>query len=93
MMAKGSEFWAAVSSIVASPVAFAAGLANGTYGAATGKGGFEEGFNEASSAILGAAKEFGSEHSGTLTNGVIGGAAATLGGRVVNEGLKRVLRS
>ncbi len=37
-----------------------------------------------------AAKEFGAEHSTTMTKGVVTGAAGALGARIVREGLKHL---
>lgn len=91
-MQSQNEFWAGVVTAVASPVAVAAGIAKGSYDAATGNGAFGDGFNAAAEPIIGAAKRFGGEHGEILTRGVLTGAATTLGGHFVREGLKRLSR-
>jgi hypothetical protein len=85
-----NEFWADVSALAVSPVAVAAGISKGAYDAMTDHGAFIEGFNAAAGPIMKAAREFGSEHGGTMTRGVITGAAGALGARLVNIGLRRI---
>ena len=87
-----NEFWANVSVIAVSPVAIAAGFAKGVYDASTDHGAFNEGFNAAASPIMKAAKDFGAEHGTTMTKGVIGGAAGTLGATIVREAFKLLRR-
>ena len=89
-MANRSQFWAAVSVVAASPVAIAAGTAKGTYDAASGNGAFSQGFEATSKSVIDAAENFGAEHGEFITRGLIGGAAAALGGRIVSESLKRL---
>jgi hypothetical protein len=85
-------FWAEVIGVAASPVAIAAGIVRGSYDAATGSGAFDEGFHAAADPIIASARKFGTEHKETITKGMLGGAAATLGARVVNEGLRHLRR-
>ncbi len=89
-MENTNEFWANVSMAAVSPVAIAAGFAKGAYDASTDNGAFSEGFNAAAGPIMRAAKEFGAEHSTTMTKGVVTGAAGALGARIVREGLKHL---
>ncbi len=89
-MEQTNEFWANAITVVASPVALAAGFARGTYDAATGNGAFNDGFSAAADPIMGAAKKFGAEHGATITKGLLGGAATALGGRIVGEALRRL---
>jgi hypothetical protein len=89
-MAKRSQFWATVCGAAASPVALAAGIVKGTFDSATGGGAFVEGFDRAARPIVETAEEFGAEHGDTITKGVIGGAAAAVGRRLITEGLKHV---
>jgi len=89
-MEQASGFWAAAIAVAASPVAIAAGIAKGSYDAASGAGGFDEGFHAAADPIIETARKFGTEHSETITKGLLGGAAATLGARIVNESLKHL---
>jgi hypothetical protein len=85
-----NEFWADVSVVAVSPVAIAAGITKGTYDAATDNGAFSEGFNAAAAPVFRAAREFGAEHGGIITKGVVTGAAGALGARLVNAGLKHL---
>lgn len=85
-------FWAEVIGVAASPVAIAAGIVRGSYDAATGSGAFDEGFHAAADPIIASARKFGTEHKETITKGMLGGAAATLGARVINEGLRHLTR-
>ena len=91
-MEQTSGFWADVIGVAASPVAIAAGIAKGSYDAATGSGAFDEGFHAAADPIIASARKFGTEHRETITKGRLGGAAATLGARIVNESLKHLKR-
>jgi hypothetical protein len=91
-MEQESGFWADAIGVAASPVAIAAGIAKGSYDAATGSGAFEEGFHSAADPIIRSARKFGTEHKETITKGLLGGAAATLGARIVNESLKHLRR-
>jgi hypothetical protein len=90
-MANRSQFWAAVSVLVTSPVAVAAGAAKGTYDAASGNGAFIEGFDQTARSVVGSAEEFGAEHGEVITRALVGGAAAAIGGRIVTETLKHIL--
>jgi hypothetical protein len=85
-----NDFWANVVTVAVSPVAIAAGIAKGSYDAATGHGPFTEGFNGTAEPIIYGAKRFGTEHSSTITKGIIGGAATAIGGRIVGETLKKI---
>jgi hypothetical protein len=88
--ADSNDFWANVITVAASPVAIAAGIAKGSYDAATGHGPFTEGFNRTAEPIIYGAKKFGTDHSSTITKGIIGGAATAIGGRIVGETLKKI---
>ena len=90
-MEQTGGFWAGAIGVAASPVAIAAGIAKGSYDAATGSGTFDEGFHAAADPIVASARKFGDEHQDAITKGLLGGAAATLGARIVSEGFK-VLR-
>jgi hypothetical protein len=85
-----NEFWANVTVIAVSPVAIAAGFAKGAYDASTNQGAFSEGFNAATSSIMKAAKDFGTEHGTTMTKGIITGAAGALGASIVREAFKHL---
>jgi hypothetical protein len=85
-----NDFWANVITVAASPVAIAAGIARGSYDAATGSGPFTEGFNATAEPIIFGAKKFGSEHGPTITKGIIGGAATAVGARVIGGALKHI---
>jgi hypothetical protein len=91
-MEQTSGFWADALGVAASPVAIAAGIAKGSYDAATGSGAFDEGFHAAADPIVATARKFGTEHKDTITRGLLSGAAATLGARIVNEGLRHLRR-
>ena len=88
---ENNEFWADVSAIAVCPVAVAAGVVKGAYDATTDNGPFVDGFSEAASPIIKAARGFGSEHGTTITRGVVTGAAGAVGARIVSEGLKRII--
>jgi hypothetical protein len=85
-----NEFWANVITVAVSPVAIAAGIAKGSFDAATGHGPFSEGFNGTAEPMIFGAKRFGTEHGPTITKGVIGGAATAIGGRIVSQALKTI---
>jgi len=85
-----NDFWANVITVAASPVAIAAGVAKGSYDAATGNGPFAEGFGATAEPIIWGAKRFGAEHGSTITRGVIGGAATAVGARLVSGVLKAI---
>jgi hypothetical protein len=91
-MEQTSGFWADALGVAASPVAIAAGIAKGSYDAATGSGAFDEGFHAAADPIVASARKFGTEHKDTITRGMLGGAAATIGARIVNESLRHIWR-
>ena len=91
-MEQTGGFWAEVMGVAAAPVAIAAGIVRGSYDAATGSGAFDEGFHAAADPIVASARRFGTEHKETITKGVLGGAAATFGARLVNEGLRHLKR-
>jgi hypothetical protein len=85
-----NDFWAGLSVIAVSPVAIAAGVTRGAYDAATDNGAFSEGFSAAANPIMKAAREFGEEHGGIITKGVVTGAAGALGARLVHAGLRHL---
>jgi hypothetical protein len=85
-----NDFWANVITVAASPVAIAAGIAKGSYDAATGNGPFAEGFGATAEPIIWGAKRFGSEHGPAITKGVITGAATAVGARIVGGALKAI---
>jgi hypothetical protein len=87
---QSNEFWANVITVAVSPVAIGAGIAKGSFDAATGHGPFSEGFSGTAEPIIFGAKRFGSEHGPTITKGVIGGAATAIGGRIVSQALKAI---
>lgn len=89
-MENKNEFWADVSVVAVSPVAIAAGITKGAYDAATDHGAFSQGFNAAAEPMFRAARQFGAEHGGIITKGVVTGAAGALGARLVNAGLKHL---
>jgi hypothetical protein len=91
-MEQTSGFWADALGVAASPVAIAAGIVKGSYDAATGSGAFDEGFHAAADPIVSSARKFGTEHKDTITRGLLSGAAATIGARIVNEGLRHLRR-
>ena len=86
-----NEFWGQVSAIAVSPVAIAAGFAKGAYDASTDNGAFVDGFSATATPIIRKARGFGEEHGGTITKGVVTGAAGTLGARIMREGLRRIV--
>ena len=91
-MEQTSGFWADALGVAASPVAIAAGIVKGSYDAASGSGAFDDGFHAAADPIVASARKFGTEHRETITRGVLSGAAATLGARIVSEGFKIIRR-
>ena len=91
-MEQTGGFWADVMGVAAAPVAIAAGIVRGSYDAATGSGAFDDGFHAAADPMIATARKFGTEHKETITKGMLGGAAATLGARIVNESLRHLKR-
>ena len=87
---QSNEFWANVITVAVSPVAIGVGIAKGSFDAATGHGGFSEGFNGTAEPIIFGAKRFGNEHGPTITKGVIGGAATAVGARMIGGVLKAI---
>ena len=85
-----NDFWANVITVAASPVAIAAGIAKGSYDAASGNGPFAEGFSTTAEPIIWGAKRFGAEHGPTITKGIVGGAATAVGARIVGGALKHI---
>ena len=61
-MEETSGFWADAIGLAASPVAIAAGIAKGSYDAATGSGAFDEGFHAAADPIITSARKFHHAH-------------------------------
>ncbi len=82
-MAKNT-FWGVVTGIAATPVAIAAGVARGAYDAASGNGSFAEGAERTAGGMIKGAQHFGEEHGDLMTKGIITGAAAALGGKIIN---------
>jgi hypothetical protein len=72
--------------------AIAAGIAKGSYDAASGSGSFDDGFHSAADPVIATARKFGTDHQDTITKGVIGGAATAVGARIVGESIKVILR-
>ena len=66
-----NEFWATTAAVASTPVAVVAGLTNGTYRAATGAGGFNDGFEAAMRTVTHSAEKFGNDHGPTITRAVI----------------------
>jgi hypothetical protein len=83
-----NRFWGVVSSVAATPVGLAAGVAKGSYDAVSGNGPFEEGFSKTAGTVIRAANDFGEEHGGLITTGIVGGAAAAVGRRIIDVGLR-----
>ena len=91
-MEETNGFWAGAIAVAAAPVAIAAGIAKGSYDAASGTGSFDAGFHSAADPVIDRARKFGIDHKDTITKGVLGGAATAVGARIVNETIKAVLR-
>ena len=83
-MAK-SKFWGTVTGIAFAPVAIAAGVAKGAYDAASGNGGFAESAEKVTGAMIRSAEDFGEEHGDLITRGIITGAAAAVGNRLIRS--------
>ena len=83
-MAK-SKFWGTVTGIAFAPVAIAAGVAKGAYDAASGNGGFVQSAEKVTGALIRGAEEFGEEHGDLITRGIITGAAAAVGNRLIRS--------
>jgi hypothetical protein len=83
-MAK-NRFWGTVTGIAFAPVAIASGVAKGAYDAASGNGGFAEGAEKVTRGMITSAEEFGEEHGDLITRGIITGAAAAAGSRLVRS--------
>lgn len=79
-----SIFWGTVTGIAVTPVAIAAGIAKGTYDAASGNGSFAEGAEKTAGDMIRGAEQFGEEHGDLITRGIITGAAAAVGGKLIN---------
>jgi len=86
-----SKFWGTVSGIAFSPVAIAAGVAKGAYDAASGNGSFAEGAEKVTGSLIKNAEHFGEEHGDLITKGIITGAAAAVGGRLIGRLPRRLL--
>jgi hypothetical protein len=76
-------FWGTVTGIVATPVALAAGVAKGAYDAASGSGTFADGAEKTAGGMIRGAERFGEEHGDLITRGIITGAAAAVGGKLI----------
>ncbi len=76
-------FWGTVTGIVATPVAVAVGTAKGAYDAASGNGSFSEGAEKTAGGMIKGAERFGEEHGDLITRGIITGAAAAVGGKLI----------
>ncbi len=81
-MAK-NRFWGTVTGVAATPVAIAVGVAKGAYDAASGNGAFADSAEQATGAMIRNAEHFGEEHGDLITRGIITGAAAALGSRLI----------
>ena len=81
-MAKSTS-WGVVTGIAATPVALAAGVAKGAYDAASGNGSFAEGAEKTAGGMIKGAERFGEEHGDLITKGIITGAAAAVGGKLI----------
>ena len=92
MVEQTNGFWADAIAVAASPVAITAGIVKGSYDAASGTGPFTDGFHAAADPVIASARKFGTEHQDTITKGVVGGAATALGARILNEGLRHIVR-
>jgi hypothetical protein len=79
-----SKFWGTVSGIAATPVAIAVGVAKGAYDATSGNGSFAEGVEKTTGGIIKGAEHFGEQHGDLITRGIITGAAAAVGGKIIN---------
>lgn len=91
-MEQTSGFWAGAIAVAAAPVAIAAGIAKGSYDAASGSGSFDAGFHSAADPVIEKARKFGTDHQDTITKGVVGGAATAVGARIISESIKVVFR-
>jgi hypothetical protein len=87
-----SGFWDRAFAVAAAPVAIAAGIAKGSYDAASGSGSFDAGFHAAADPVIEKARKFGTDHKDTITKGVVGGAATAVGARIISESIKVVFR-
>jgi len=79
-----NKFWGTVSGIAFAPVAIAAGVAKGAYDAASGGGSFAHGVETVTGTMIKNAEEFGEQHGDLITRGLITGAAAAVGGRLIH---------
>ncbi len=81
-MAK-NRFWGTVTGVAFTPVAIAAGVAKGAYDAASGNGTFADSAEHATGAMIRNAEHFGEEHGDLITKGIVTGAAAAFGSRLI----------
>lgn len=82
-MAKNA-FWGTVTGIAAAPLAIAAGIAKGAYDAASGNGSFAESAERTTDGMIKGAEHFGEEHGDLITRGIVTGAAAAMGSKLIN---------
>ena len=80
-----AKFWGVVGAMLSVPVAAASGVIKGAYDAVTGSGTFKDGYKGTSEAVIDGAERFGTEHSDTITHGIISGAALAVGGAAVRK--------
>jgi len=80
-----NRFWGTVAGLACTPVAIAAGVAKGAYDAASGQGSFADGAEHVTGSMIRGAENFGQEHGDLITRGIITGAAAAVGGRLIHS--------
>jgi hypothetical protein len=85
-----NKFWGTVSGVVVTPVAIAAGVAKGAFDAASGNGSFAEGVEKTTGSVIKGAEQFGEQHGDLITRGIITGAAAAVGGKLINGSRRRI---
>ncbi len=78
-----NRFWGTVTGVAFTPVAIAAGVAKGAYDAASGNATFADSAEQATGAMIRSAEHFGEEHGDLITRGIVTGAAAALGSRLI----------
>jgi len=80
-----AKFWGVVGALLSVPVAVASGVVKGAHDAVTGAGSFKDGYSGTSEAVIDGAERFGTEHSDTITRGIVSGAALAIGGAAVKK--------
>jgi len=78
-----NKFWGTVTGLAFSPVAIAAGVAKGAYDAANGNGSFAESAQQTTGSMIKNAEQFGEDHGDLITRGIVTGAAAAFGSRLI----------